>query len=323
MHEPWRQACERALYGPDGFYRRPGTPARHFRTASVAAAPTLAAALVRLARSAGCTSVVDVGAGGGELLAAVAVVDPDLDLVGVEVAPRPDLLPSRVTWAAEARRPTGPALLVGWELLDAVPSPVLEADGAGVLREVVVDPAGDERLGGEASDADAGWAATWWPGPYRAGDRVEVGLERDAWWEELTEHVVGREGLALAVDYDHARADRPARGSLTGFRDGRVTGPVPDGRHDLTTHVALDAVAARLQGSVRLEQADALRALGVDGRRPDPALAASDPVAYLAGLARTSAASELLDRGGLGGFGWLLSPRGSAATAAVEALAGP
>ncbi|MYS43043.1 hypothetical protein GTY23_17755, partial [Streptomyces sp. SID5998] len=53
-----------------------------------------------------------------------------------------------------------------------------------------------------------------------------------------------RRGLAVAVDYAHTAADRPPFGTLTGFRDGRETAPVPDGSCDLTAHVALDACAA-------------------------------------------------------------------------------
>ena len=321
MHEPWPAAWRRALYGPGGFYLRPGAPARHFRTAAVAAGTVLGAAVARLARSAGCTAVVDVGAGGGELLTGVAAADPGLQLVGVDLAPRPDGLPAGVRWTDRAAPASGPALLVGWELLDVQPCPVLEVDGEGDLREVLVDRAGDERLGPRADPADAAWARRWWPAS-APGDRVEVGAARGDLWQALVERVVGEEGLALAVDYDHLAGARPRSGSLTGFRDGRVTRAVPDGRHDLTAHVALDAVADRLPGSVLLRQHEALRALGVVADRPDPALVTRDPAGYLAALGRLSSAAELLDRGALGGFGWLLTPRGSAALAGVRRLAG-
>ncbi len=43
----WRAAAEAALYGPDGFYRRPEGPAGHFRT-SVHASPLFADAVARL-----------------------------------------------------------------------------------------------------------------------------------------------------------------------------------------------------------------------------------------------------------------------------------
>ena len=150
---------------------------------------------------------------------------------------------------------------------------------------------------------------------------MEVGSAREDLWHDLVERVVGEEGLALAVDYDHGAGARPRTGSLTGFRDGRVTPAVPDGRHDLTAHVALDAVADRLPGSVLLRQHEALGALGVVAERPDPALATRDPAGYLAALGGLSSAAELLDPGALGGFGWLLTPRGDAARAEVGRLA--
>ncbi|PWS51238.1 hypothetical protein DLE01_13710, partial [Streptomyces sp. FT05W] len=72
----WQRAAETALYGEEGFYRRPEGPAGHFRT-SVHASPLFATAVARLlagtARELGTDSVdlVDVGAGRGELLTGV------------------------------------------------------------------------------------------------------------------------------------------------------------------------------------------------------------------------------------------------------------
>lgn len=77
-HIPWQQAWQQALYGPHGFYLRPEGPAGHFRTACHAGAAVLAAALTRLALEAGCTAIVDVGAGRGELLTGLAELDPVL-----------------------------------------------------------------------------------------------------------------------------------------------------------------------------------------------------------------------------------------------------
>ncbi len=318
MHEPWTLAWQRALYGPNGFYRRPDGPRAHFRTASHAAGDLLAQALARLARDAGCSTVVDVGAGHGELLAALRRVDPDLSLHAVEVAPRPSGLDAVVGWSDRLPATTGAVLLVGWELLDVVPCPVLQADDDGTLRQVLVSRDGHEVLGEVPGPDDLSWVARWWPGQHEPGDRVEVGTPREDAWQRLVDDVVGEQGLALAVDYDHARDGRPSQGSLMGFRAGRATAAVPDGEHDVTAHVALDAVAARLPGSLRLDQADALRRLGVGAARPDPALAARDPTGYVEALAATSRAAELLDRAGLGGFGWLLTPRGPAATAAIR-----
>ncbi len=302
---PWRAAWQDALHGPGGFYLRPEGPAGHFRTAAHAAPTTLARALARLARAAGCERVLDVGAGRGELLTALARLEdggPPLGLHGVDVVDRPALLPPAVGWTRADRgipyAAFAGALVVAWEVLDTVPCPVLEVDDDGRARTVLVEPAtGRERLGGPAGDDERAWCRRWWPldsaGP---GDRVEVGLTRDAWWQghvRLLERL--GPGLLLAVDYAHDAAARPPLGTLSGYRRGRLVPPVPDGSCDVTAHVALDAVeaAGRAAGAapgVLLRQDEALAALGV--RDTDPG------------------ADELLDAGGLGGFTWLLQGAG-------------
>lgn len=81
----WREATERALYGPDdGFYTRPGGPgpAGHFRTSvhvSGLYAGAVAALLRRVDTALGHPdelALVDVGAGRGELLTGVLAVLP-------------------------------------------------------------------------------------------------------------------------------------------------------------------------------------------------------------------------------------------------------
>src|SRR5207245_325972 len=125
LHEPWEHAWRRALFGPAGFYRRPEGPAGHFRTAVHAAPSTLARAVARLARASGCTGVLDLGAGRGELLTALARLEgngPALRLHGVDVVDRPALLPPAVEWTpADRGVPYGTfagALVVVWEVLD-------------------------------------------------------------------------------------------------------------------------------------------------------------------------------------------------------------
>src|SRR6185312_14153601 len=123
----WREATERALYGPgDGFYTRPGGPgpAGHFRT-SVHASPLYAGAvatlLCRVDTALGRPdelALVDVGAGRGELLTGVLPA------------------PGAVT-----------GLLFANEWLDNVPVEVVETDEDGVPRRVLVRADGTERLG--------------------------------------------------------------------------------------------------------------------------------------------------------------------------------
>ncbi|MER5632707.1 SAM-dependent methyltransferase [Streptomyces nitrosporeus] len=313
----WREATRTALYGEDGFYRRPEGPAGHFRTsvhASGLFASAVARLLTRTALELGTDTVdlVDVGAGRGELLTGVlaalrAVPDaPSVRAYAVELAPRPPALDPDIEWS-HALPPRVHGLLFANEWLDNVPLDVAEADGDGVPRYVLVRRSdGAERLGDPVTGADAEWLERWWP-PARPGERAEIGRPRDEAWARAVEAVAG--GLAVAVDYAHVRGARPPFGTLTGFRAGREVPPVPDGSCDVTAHVALDACAAATagtgDGAELLDQRTALRELGVSGERPPLARASADPAGYVRALASAGEAAELTARGGLGDFGWL------------------
>ncbi|WP_201305256.1 SAM-dependent methyltransferase [Streptomyces sp. GS7] len=325
----WREATEQALYGPGGFYTRPGGPgpAGHFRT-SVHASPLYAGAVASLLGRVDAAlgrpeelALIDMGAGRGELLSGVLGALPEevgarLRPYAVERAARPEGLDARIEWCAELPAPgslTG--LLFANEWLDNVPVDVVETDADGVPRRVLVRADGSERLGGPVAGPDAEWLARWWPeaapeaavtGP-SPGLRAEIGRPRDAAWARAVRTL--RAGLAVAVDYAHRRADRPLFGTLAGFRAGREVRPVPDGSCDITAHVALDACAG--PGAEQLTQRAALHALGVSGRRPPLSLATTDPAGYVRALGSAGAAAELTDPAGLGGFGWLLEPVGS------------
>ncbi|MFJ8661022.1 SAM-dependent methyltransferase [Streptomyces sp. NPDC093795] len=309
----WRQATERALYGPGGFYLRPEGPAGHFRT-SVHASPLFAAAVARLlgevADELGTAEVdlVDVGAGRGELLTSVLAATEGGGLTvrayAVERAARPAGLDPRIEWTD--RPPRGArGLLFANEWLDNVPVDVAEADAEGTVRYVEVRADGTERLGAPVSGPDAEWLARWWP-LREPGARAEIGRPRDRAWAAAVASLAA--GRAVAVDYAHVRASRPPFGSLTGFRAGREVPPVPDGSCDLTAHVALDACEAAVRpggGTELVPQREALRRLGVSGERPPLALASTDPAAYVRRLADAGEAAELTARGGLGDFLWL------------------
>ncbi|MEV4226806.1 SAM-dependent methyltransferase [Streptomyces bobili] len=320
----WRAAAEVALYGPDGFYLRPEGPAGHFRT-SVHASPFFAAAVARLlcrvdealGRPA-ALDFVDMAAGRGELVTGVLAALP-ADVAartcayGVEVTARPAGLAPAITWLREPP-PQVTGLLFANEWLDNVPVEVAEVDSAGVPRLVLVREDGAERLGDPVSGAEAEWLARWWPLPGVEGLRAEIGLPRDRAWTTAVSHVA--QGLAVAVDYAHTAEARPPFGTLTGFREGRETSPVPDGSCDITAHVALDACAEACtpahtpQRPLLLRQRAALRALGLAGTRPPLALASTDPAAYVRALAGAGEVAELTAPGGLGDFGWLLRPVG-------------
>ncbi|MFF4934699.1 SAM-dependent methyltransferase [Streptomyces griseofuscus] len=313
----WRAAAQEALYGPAGFYRRPEGPGGHFRT-SVHASRLFSGAVAELLRRVDAAlgrpaalDFVDMAAGRGELVTGVLAALPRevaarVRPYAVEIADRPDGLDERVVWRGEPPAEiTG--LLFANEWLDNVPVDVAETDPAGVPRYVLVGDDGSERLGDPVTGADADWLARWWPLGAGEGARAEIGLPRDRAWAAVAGRVA--RGLAVAVDYAHTADARPPFGTLTGFRAGRETTPVPDGTCDLTAHVALDACAAadgRPAPARLLTQRAALGALGVTGTRPPLALASTDPSAYVRALASAGEAAELTARGGLGDFGWLL-----------------
>ncbi|MEU6113600.1 SAM-dependent methyltransferase [Streptomyces sp. NPDC047117] len=202
----WRDATERALYGPGGFYTRadgPG-PAGHFRT-SVHASRLYAGAVARLLERVDEAlgrperlDVLDIGAGRGELLSGVlAALDaapgepaagglPErLHAHAVEKAPRPEGLDPRITWHDELPAPgTLTGLVFANEWLDNVPVDVTETDSEGIPRHVLVRPAdGAERLGDPVTGEDAAWLAEWWPsgtatdGASKEGDAADAASE--------------------------------------------------------------------------------------------------------------------------------------------------
>ncbi len=310
---PWPVAWQRALYSAElGFYRY-HPPDRHFAT-SLSGIPGSAEMLAELVVDAMArhqlSTLVDVGCGEATLLRAVAARTGEVRCVGIEV--RQPLVPlSGVTWVVADGTAGWPAevephagtLVIANEWLDTIPCTIAAADSIGRLRTVLVDPgSGAERLGDPITAAEAVWAERWWPGPYRSGDRVEIGLARDDAWQDLLGHL--HDGVAVAVDYGHRSPARPRGGTLAGYRDGRRVAPVPDGSCDLTAHVALDS----LPGDRVLTQREALRALGLDSMTP-PIPGSSSGPAYLQALRRVGIISRLLDPDGLGGFGWVVVRR--------------
>ena len=311
----WREAWTAAAYGPGGFYARGEAPAAHFRT-SVHASPLFAEAVGTLLDRVDAAlgrpdplALVDVGAGRGELLAAVAAADRPyrdrLRLLAVEVGP---LVGPGVTVVRDvADLPPVTGLLVANEWLDDVPLDVVEQT-TDWSRTVLVEVDGTESPGPAPDPADRAWLDRWWP-LAEPGDRAEVGRPRDHAWAAA----VGRidRGVAVAIDYGHEAAGRPVGGTLAGYRAGTLVPPAPDGRSNLTAHVALDSVAAAGRaagaGDTRLDdQRTALLTLGVDPRRPPVHRARTDPEGYVRALAWAGEAAELTDRSGLGAFRWLV-----------------
>ncbi|MEV4170055.1 SAM-dependent methyltransferase [Nonomuraea sp. NPDC049709] len=316
----WRVATERALYGEEGFYLRE-RPSGHFRTSVSASAAFAGAVLALLAEvdaelgEPDVLDLVDIGAGEGVLVTQVLdAAEPRLRdrlrVTAVDLSPRPEGLPERVEWSSSLPSDiTGLAIANEW--LDNVPLDVVEQTPDGPRLVMVNVHTGEERLGGPLRPADRAWLERWWP-LTRVGARAEIGRPRDEAWASVLVRLTS--GRAIAIDYAHPVDNRPLHGTLTGYRDGAVVAPVPDGTCDITAHVALDACAeaGRRAGAISTTlstQRAALRDLGLTGTRPPLDLARADPRGYLRALARASEEGELIDASGLGGFGWLSQRR--------------
>ena len=250
----WFDAWVESAYGTDGFWRI-HSPDAHFRTAA-ASSPLIVKMLAALIDSRDeISSVVDVGAGSGRLLAELSAIRPGLQLLGIDLRERPKGLTSQVGWAQDlwdvrygcwtsgeagaALDQSEPVMIICSEWLDDLPCPVAmrHADG---WREVIINDGGNEQAGPRLSNEQRAWADRWWPG----GDRAEIGVTRDRAWVELINMISSRGGCALMIDYGHTAARRPVSGSLAAYRDGRALEPIPGPNVNLTAHVAIDAVRA-------------------------------------------------------------------------------
>lgn len=322
----WDRAWQEALYGPAGFYRHQA-PADHFATSAQGlgtAGSLLAEALATLAARNGLTRIVEVAAGRGELLTALADTAPDLDLLAVEVSERPRGLPEQIGWLHSAGEASLPAeltglrhtLLLAHEWFDVLPCPVVTRHSQQhPWHHIEVARDGAERLGEPVTGPELAWLQRHLPD--EAGEpaaapgqdsqpailRAEVGLPRDQAYADLLARV--DQGLVVVVDYGHTAEHRPPEGSLTGYRDGAQVAPVPDGSCDLTAHVAVDTLGADTLATQREMVHDLLGPATL----PPHALSQTQPTAYLAELTRANALATLTNPTGLGGFWWAMSHR--------------
>lgn len=257
-------------------------PSDHFRTAaSPLVAERIAEVLREVDRRLGQPAklaVIDIGCGDGELLGLVRECCPDLasrvHWVGIDV--RPVRLQGIESVIAEVPAPLDLApvhgIVMAHEWLDEIPCDVVERDADGVDRVVLVDADGGEYLGPSLDDAracaDIGvdahaareWIKGWWP-LSEPGDRAEVGLPRDDAWRWMRGLLAA--GTILATDYGHVRDDREMRhrhGTLAGYRSGRLVRPAPDGKVNLTAHVAIDSCANAVPGTTTTRQREELPA---------------------------------------------------------------
>ena len=255
--------------------------------------------------------VVDIGCGGGELLALVKEQCPDLGArvrwTGIDVRPFEiegvESLVADVPCALPRGKLRG--LVMAHEWLDEIPCDIVERDGHGIDRLVLVDRRGVEVLGPPLADAQAcaeygvdaaqarAWLERWWPLDL-PGDRAEIGVARDRAWEWMVGLLAA--GTALVTDYGHANIERSKRhrhGTLAAYASGRLVRPAPDGTSNLTAHVALDACMAAVSGTTLTVQRDEI-AVAPLGEQPSAA-----------DVERHFAALRLRDRARLGGVGWL------------------
>ncbi len=279
--QSWRQAWEHTLTGANSFYRE-HPPANHFTT-SVTFNTEVGSAITDLITGFDDGTeliVTDVGAGAGQLTQTLAdrLGDrPWISFEAIDLRPAPERLPPTVGWTAGDARAIAlqPArrVVIAHEFLDDIPCERFEVDEWGEVHLVVV-VSGESMMGPRLADDIAcahlevnaaelrNWLDTWWPArrPFMRG---EFGNTRDATWQHLTGWIT--DGIAIAIDYGHLRAERAAGtwdgGTLTGFRAGRAVSPIPDGSCNITAHVAMDAVAAaRLaRESTVQRQAEVLR----------------------------------------------------------------
>lgn len=268
VERSWRRAWEDSLAGPSNFYAS-NAPAHHFTTDVMqgAIAPIVLPRLRELldARD-GPVTVLDAGAGGGELLTSLLGLLSEAEqsrvrLRGLDLRDRPVGLDDRIDWQSTDIRQAEVApidgIMVAHELLDDIPCDWVEADADGRPRIVLISSDGstelgpgiDDDLGCRQVDVDAislrTWLDRWWPSG-RPFARCEPGTTRDALWARLTSRM--NSGYALAFDYGHLLPTRLAGdwdgGTIVGYRGGHVVTPAPDGSCNLTAHVAIDAVAA-------------------------------------------------------------------------------
>ena len=323
--QPWDVAWHHALYGPDGFYRRCEGPAGHFAT-SVQGIPgvdvALANTVLGLAESCRAEVIVDFACGRGELLTSIHRLLAEAEragttsdspaLMGVDVVARPDEVPQDCEWVTSSGGGCVPALplagrralVIAHEWLDVVPTPVAEADADGTWRQVLVAADGEESVGSPLAGDELTWAQRYRPEPL-PGERLEIGLPREAAWRALL-HEVKRSAapgsLVVGVDYAFTRDRVPPLGTLTGFAGGSQTSPIPDGSCDLTSHVAVDGLdvdSFTTQRDLLFEMfgSQPLEVVPIE-------LARTNPPEYLARLSARSAFTTATNPDGLGRFVW-------------------
>jgi SAM-dependent MidA family methyltransferase len=248
---PWIDAWESAAFGPRGFYGEFGVkgvdPYQHFRTA-VQSDPDLAKKLfpylLETYEYCGSPSkflVLDVGGSNGSL---IKFLKPFIAEAGLNWKTQIYDVSSGDVRHIPIREKFG--VVIAHELLDDIPTSIVEYDEDLTPRSVLVDPeTGHERLGIGIAEMELDWLNTWWPQTVPHARR-EIGITRDHTWAKLV-NVFGV-GRAIAIDYSHSMGQRTQglfdAGTLTGYQRGRSVRTIPNGEVNITAHVALGSCAS-------------------------------------------------------------------------------
>lgn len=327
-----------ALYGRDGYYasRMALGPQGDFTTAPLTH-PVFGALVARqieqMWRELGAPpamTVVEAGAGSGQLAADVVAASDSLDgafaralrYVALDYASAPAR--QRVHWLRSGGLPVAGlrGVILGNELIDAMPvHRMTMADG--VLREIRVSVDNAGKFEETLAEPEEGLAQrlTFLGVRLSDGHRAEICLDSTRWVAEAAGAIDA--GYLLLVDYGHEAVayydESRRRGTLRCYYQ-HTLGMDPYvhvGRQDISVHVELTSLrtAARDAGLTEAgsaTQADFLRSLGFDAYRAAIERRRDLPAAVRVGNLR--ALDMLVDAEGMGGFRVLAFAKGVPAT---------
>lgn len=242
---PWRDAWERAHYGPRGFYREYPNPEQHFRTAVMDSSSRTSLIFEevrhqyqRIGKPKDFT-VLDAGSGNARLHHELTSLITQHELpwhIQSHNFPDGDL--------REIQSFGGAGVVIAHELLDDIPCTIAELNEHLLPVRIDVDPlTGHEIVWGELSAQETAWLNRWWPATVSLARR-EIGITRDQLWAKLLG--LFDTGCAIMIDYCTTFSERASghfdAGTLIGYQNGRATRPIPDSSMNITAHVSIESL---------------------------------------------------------------------------------